>query len=457
MTIYVDVNSQYYWRILQDLQTICADPNLMHDSTTGLWYLPPRGGLSTGCDFLADLANRPYTVRIRAEGGGFGVGNMATPTLRESLGTLVQNTPLNVPATMIEVIYDGSDCDGKGAWVARDTNHAIPAPTHVTLLHELVHAFRAGEGLNAWKWDTQVGPDGGLIQVPVNDSPREEEETIQWENSYRQSIGLPLRATSDTLHWAGGCNPPPSSFDASDAGQDPQMSMPPKKYDPFNTGNPHCFVATAAYGSSLAPEVAFLRRFREETLLPTRVGRAFFDAFHAQYYRFSPAVVALMRQDPEARDLIRRTLVTPLVRYLELAVRFPNAPLDGVPEPWRAFLAETRDGLADWTSMLPLPGGFADLPSQAAADELAIALRYLLRTARARQSYLDRLERDGDIPLASLPAEREALGQRLRAAGVADADIVRILCGREGQRTCGGCPACSRWPAADSARDGDGA
>ena len=35
-----------------------------------------------------------------------------------------------------------------------------------------------------------------------------------------------------------------------------------------------CFVATAAYGSDLAPEIVYLSRFRDKVLLRTPLGKA---------------------------------------------------------------------------------------------------------------------------------------------------------------------------------------
>lgn len=48
-----------------------------------------------------------------------------------------------------------------------------------------------------------------------------------------------------------------------------------------------CYVATAVYGSYDCPEVWVLRRFRDETLMETRIGRQFVRT----YYAISPAAV----------------------------------------------------------------------------------------------------------------------------------------------------------------------
>lgn len=48
-----------------------------------------------------------------------------------------------------------------------------------------------------------------------------------------------------------------------------------------------CYVATAVYGAYDCPQVWVLRRFRDETLAGTRLGRAFIRL----YYAFSPILV----------------------------------------------------------------------------------------------------------------------------------------------------------------------
>jgi hypothetical protein len=68
-----------------------------------------------------------------------------------------------------------------------------------------------------------------------------------------------------------------------------------------------CFVATAAWGSELAPEVAALRRVRDEL----RPASALFTAATELYYRAGPAAAAVIARSDGARSLARR-LVGPL-------------------------------------------------------------------------------------------------------------------------------------------------
>ena len=70
----------------------------------------------------------------------------------------------------------------------------------------------------------------------------------------------------------------------------------------------HCFIATAAYGSYLAPEVKLLRDSTDNRLLSNRPGRGFVK----WYYRTSPPLAAIISDHKELRWLAR-TALTPLV------------------------------------------------------------------------------------------------------------------------------------------------
>jgi len=76
-----------------------------------------------------------------------------------------------------------------------------------------------------------------------------------------------------------------------------------------------CLIATATYGSAMAPQVQFLRDFRDREIMNTFAGSNFMIAFNAWYYSFSPAVAQYESQNPSARALAR-TALNPLISLL---------------------------------------------------------------------------------------------------------------------------------------------
>lgn len=78
-----------------------------------------------------------------------------------------------------------------------------------------------------------------------------------------------------------------------------------------------CLIATAAYGTELAPQVQRLREIRDTKILPTESGTAFMSAFNTIYYSFSPAIADLERQNPAVRHMIG-VMITPMIYSLSL-------------------------------------------------------------------------------------------------------------------------------------------
>lgn len=78
-----------------------------------------------------------------------------------------------------------------------------------------------------------------------------------------------------------------------------------------------CLIATATYGSELAPQVQMLREIRDNVLFGTHSGTTFMTGFNEFYYSFSPTVADLERANPMFRELVRLT-ITPMLSSLSI-------------------------------------------------------------------------------------------------------------------------------------------
>ena len=78
-----------------------------------------------------------------------------------------------------------------------------------------------------------------------------------------------------------------------------------------------CLIATAAFGSEMAPQVQFLREIRDNTVLQTQSGTSFMTAFNTFYYTFSPTVADYERENPVFKNVVKVGL-TPLLTSLTI-------------------------------------------------------------------------------------------------------------------------------------------
>ncbi len=82
-------------------------------------------------------------------------------------------------------------------------------------------------------------------------------------------------------------------------------------------GGGGCLIATATFGSELAPQVQQLRELRDNKLLQTQSGQSFMQGFNQFYYSFSPTIADYERQNPVFKEAVKLT-ITPLLTSLSL-------------------------------------------------------------------------------------------------------------------------------------------
>jgi hypothetical protein len=78
-----------------------------------------------------------------------------------------------------------------------------------------------------------------------------------------------------------------------------------------------CLIATATYGSELAPQVQQLRELRDNTLLNTESGKQFMGTFNDIYYSFSPIIADYERENPYFKEIVKLA-ITPMISTLSL-------------------------------------------------------------------------------------------------------------------------------------------
>jgi len=82
-------------------------------------------------------------------------------------------------------------------------------------------------------------------------------------------------------------------------------------------GGGGCLIATAAFGSEMAPQVQFLREIRDGTVLQTQSGSTFMTGFNQFYYSFSPAVADYERENSAFKETVK-IAITPMLTSLAI-------------------------------------------------------------------------------------------------------------------------------------------
>lgn len=131
-----------------------------------------------------------------------------------------------------------------------------------------------------------------------------------------------------------------STFAGNDESEEAYVQARQMKDDLDSSGKSGCFVATAACGSRLAPEVVYLLHVRDDVLLRTSIG----STLVAAYCRLSPPLASVIATHVALRLAVRHLCIVPLVFVLKAVERLA-----------RLFIVESKSAAS------PGPGGESGL------------------------------------------------------------------------------------------------
>jgi hypothetical protein len=94
-----------------------------------------------------------------------------------------------------------------------------------------------------------------------------------------------------------------------------EVPVPKIKTDDGQGGG--CLIATAAFGSEMAPQIQQLREIRDNTILKTNSGMIFMTGFNQFYYSFSPYIADYERENPIFKETVK-AIITPMISTLSI-------------------------------------------------------------------------------------------------------------------------------------------
>ena len=94
-----------------------------------------------------------------------------------------------------------------------------------------------------------------------------------------------------------------------------ENELPNENKSQDNVGG--CLIATATFGSEIAPQVQQLRELRDNKLLQTESGKSFMSSFNDFYYFFSPTISDWERENPIFKETVK-IMITPMISSLSI-------------------------------------------------------------------------------------------------------------------------------------------
>ena len=97
----------------------------------------------------------------------------------------------------------------------------------------------------------------------------------------------------------------------------PGTNLVDGKYELEEKSGGGWLIATATYGSEMAPQVQQLREIRDNQLMRTEFGATFMTGFNQLYYSFSPYIADMERENPLFKEIVK-IVITPMLSTLSI-------------------------------------------------------------------------------------------------------------------------------------------
>jgi hypothetical protein len=189
--------------------------------------------------------------------------------------------------------------------------------------------MKSGELLIAYAW--WEGKEGWNQIVETNNWPPDTETTTAWkvrntgdEAGFFKVKFMDLESSGVLLSLGEGATlylypvtPSPGTYDYTLSIIADMQVVNTYAIKVTTKGAGPCFIATAAYGTTMAQEIAILRKFRDEILLPNSLGAQFVSF----YYKISPPIARFISRHDFLRTIVREGFVGPIGAILNKGTR----------------------------------------------------------------------------------------------------------------------------------------
>ena len=224
-------------------------------------------------------------------------------------------------------------------WFVQEPEQTVPGTPDVVAVGPLTNGFNptisiTTRDVDGKSLDEQIEETKNFLKTAIDSGQlsiiSEEKSTINGRNSYTMTSDSFFNTTSGIFHikFREAIIETPDKFYSityanTEESFDNDLQLYENTLNSFellsddSSQNGGCLIATATFGSELAPQVQQLRETRENVLMNTESGKSFLSSFNQLYYTFSPTIADWERENPLFKESIR-IIITPLLTSLSI-------------------------------------------------------------------------------------------------------------------------------------------